>query len=331
MRWPNARTSGPRLRLPARLAAQAPMLSRSYSSNAMLQTVPSTDTSASSLPTQLSSLGISPAKGVLPSLAAIGERFAAKKQDTASDSVPAIPKANGVVGQTLEVSSSSMARSKSDSHAASTPSPTATSFKETVKGDGSASKSTKAAMLSDDLVFKRPRNPSPSPKNLPTDEELKLAHEWTLYYDSRATARAAQVAAAAKAKAAAAQSTSASHPSPAGHGSNDTYEAGLSTIGTFKTVQTFCRLYNWTKRPSRMGQNENLHLFKDGIMPMWEDAKNKDGGKWVLQVDVGKREEIDRFWTWLCLALVGQQNSQSRVCLVLIITVLGRRGLRGPE
>jgi translation initiation factor 4E len=135
------------------------------------------------------------------------------------------------------------------------------------------------------------------------EAEFPLEHSWTLYYDSRATARAAQLAAAAKSKAAA-QSTSAVHPSPSGHGSNETYEAGLSTIGTFTTVQSFCRLYNWTKRPSRMGQNENLHLFKDGIMPMWEDAKNQNGGKWVLQVDVGKREEIDRFWTWLCLALV---------------------------
>lgn len=126
--------------------------------------------------------------------------------------------------------------------------------------------------------------------------EFPLEHNWTLYYDSRATARAAQMAAKAA-------TTSASHP--AGTSSNDVYEAGLSTIGTFATVQSFCRLYNWTKRPSKMGLNENLHLFKDGIMPMWEDPKNHNGGKWVLQVDVGKREEIDRFWTWLCLALVG--------------------------
>lgn len=267
-------------------------MSRSHSSNAMLQTIPPAEADPSSLPAKLQSIGTSPARGGLPSLEAIGERFASKKQN----STP--PNASVSAVQTLQVASDDMQRSKSDSQAGKSSS-----------ANGSVIASAKS---NDDHVFKRPRDPTPSPKDPAASmaasmakakaEEFPLEHSWTLYYDSRATARVAQLAVAAKSKAA--QPNSAAHPT-SGH-SNDVYEAGLSTIGTFTTVQSFCRLFNWTKRPSKMGLNENLHLFKDGIMPMWEDAKNHGGGKWVMQLDVGKREEIDRFWTWLCLALVCQ-------------------------
>lgn len=125
---------------------------------------------------------------------------------------------------------------------------------------------------------------------------LPLENSWTLYFDSKATA------AAAKAK-----------PKSGGNSSKDvnSWEASLSTIGTLNTVQSFCRLFNWLKKPSKMGQSENLHFFKNGIKPMWEDPSNCHGGKWTLNIAATDREFVDKAWLWLCLGLVSTSDDLS--------------------
>lgn len=84
------------------------------------------------------------------------------------------------------------------------------------------------------------------------------------------------------------------------------YEAGLTVIGEFNTVEDFCRYFNWLKPPSKLEKNSNYHLFKSGIKPMWEDPANAVGGKWVLTMK-NNPALLDRCWNWLAFALVGQE------------------------
>lgn len=86
----------------------------------------------------------------------------------------------------------------------------------------------------------------------------------------------------------------------------DDYEAGLSIIGEFETVESFCRYFNWLKPPSKLERNSNYHLFKTGIKPMWEDEANAHGGKWVLTMK-NNPQLLDRCWSWLSMALVGEE------------------------
>lgn len=95
----------------------------------------------------------------------------------------------------------------------------------------------------------------------------------------------------------------ASHPAPAEAGD---YEAGLTTIGEFDTVESFCRYFNWLKPPSKLDRNSNYHMFKSGIKPMWEDEANANGGKWVLTMK-NNPALLDRCWQWLTMALVGEE------------------------
>lgn len=44
-----------------------------------------------------------------------------------------------------------------------------------------------------------------------------------------------------------------------------------------------------------MEQNSNLHFFKRGIQPLWEDPANKDGGKWVLTIKADT-ERLSKAW-----------------------------------
>ncbi|KAG6918204.1 hypothetical protein DXG01_015993 [Tephrocybe rancida] len=84
------------------------------------------------------------------------------------------------------------------------------------------------------------------------------------------------------------------------------YEAGLTTVGEFDTVEEFCRYFNWLKPPSKLERNSNYHLFKSGIKPMWEDEANANGGKWVLTMK-NNPALLDRCWSWLTMALVGEE------------------------
>jgi len=38
-------------------------------------------------------------------------------------------------------------------------------------------------------------------------------------------------------------------------------------------------------------------MLQDGIQPMWEDPKNRSGGRWVINLDKKRRTvELDHFW-----------------------------------
>lgn len=90
---------------------------------------------------------------------------------------------------------------------------------------------------------------------------------------------------------------------------SDEYEAGLTVIGDFDTVESFCRYFNWLKPPSKLEKNSNYHLFKKGIKPMWEDEANANGGKWVLTMK-NNPQLLDRCWNWLAMALVGEDMDE---------------------
>ncbi|GBE89137.1 translation initiation factor eIF 4e-like domain-containing protein [Sparassis latifolia] len=126
--------------------------------------------------------------------------------------------------------------------------------------------------------------------------EHPLEHTWMLYHDS-------------KAKTPFTPATAGAIPEPPQSAfqppESEEYEAGLTVIGEFDTVESFCRYFNWLKPPSRLERNSNYHLFKSGIKPMWEDPANADGGKWVLTMK-NNPQLLDRCWSWLAMALVGE-------------------------
>ncbi|QRV76291.1 eukaryotic translation initiation factor 4E type 2 [Ceratobasidium sp. AG-Ba] len=75
----------------------------------------------------------------------------------------------------------------------------------------------------------------------------------------------------------------------------------------FDSVEEFWGLYNNIIPPSRLPAKANYYLFKDDIMPAWEDASNKDGGKWSVQLPKEKnRARIDDMWLNTMLAAIGE-------------------------
>ncbi|KAF9338441.1 hypothetical protein BGZ91_008827 [Linnemannia elongata] len=116
----------------------------------------------------------------------------------------------------------------------------------------------------------------------PMADKHPLQHPWTLYYDTAAGYNR-------------------------GGSSMHNYETGLRDMGTFTTVEQFARYFNWIKKPHKIENSANYHLFKDGIKPMWEDPANASGGRWTVTLLTKNPELLDRCWMELAYALVGEQ------------------------
>lgn len=90
----------------------------------------------------------------------------------------------------------------------------------------------------------------------------------------------------------------------AGGGNVANYDANLRLVGTFDTVEKFWSYYCHMARPQDINGHADIHLFKDGIRPLWEDDANKNGGKWIVRL---KKGLSSRCWENLILAILGEQ------------------------
>lgn len=82
------------------------------------------------------------------------------------------------------------------------------------------------------------------------------------------------------------------------------YEKQMKVLATASTVEQFWGVYTRLVPVSQVRDSVDIHMFKDGIRPMWEDEANRDGGKWIIRL---KKGLAHRFWEELLLAIVGEQ------------------------
>lgn len=81
----------------------------------------------------------------------------------------------------------------------------------------------------------------------------------------------------------------------------------IKRVISFDSVEEFWGLYNNIVPPSALPQKANYYLFKEGIIPAWEDEANKNGGKWSIQLPKDKnRANVDKMWLYTMLAAIGE-------------------------
>ena len=87
-----------------------------------------------------------------------------------------------------------------------------------------------------------------------------------------------------------------------------TWRENLKECGKFNSVENFWEVFNNVKPASQLSTNSNYHIFKDGVEPMWEDAGNVNGGKFVLTIP--KKESrggrLDEAWLFTVLGMIGE-------------------------
>lgn len=63
------------------------------------------------------------------------------------------------------------------------------------------------------------------------------------------------------------------------------YEVNLSKIGTFNDIDSFWEVYQHLKKPGDIDCCLEYQLFKEDIKPVWEEEKNKNGGKFSFLLE----------------------------------------------
>ncbi|XP_029797101.1 eukaryotic translation initiation factor 4E type 1B [Suricata suricatta] len=85
------------------------------------------------------------------------------------------------------------------------------------------------------------------------------------------------------------------------------WQDNLHLVTKFDTVEDFWAMYSHIQLASKLSSGCDYALFKDGIEPMWEDSRNKRGGRWLVSLAKQQRHsELDRLWLETLLCLIGE-------------------------
>jgi len=75
----------------------------------------------------------------------------------------------------------------------------------------------------------------------------------------------------------------------------------------FSTVEDFWALFNHIEEVAKLNVGCDYSLFKRGVKPMWEDKHNRDGGRWLINLDRKQRApELNKFWLEIMLLMIGE-------------------------
>ncbi len=86
-----------------------------------------------------------------------------------------------------------------------------------------------------------------------------------------------------------------------------TYEDRLTCmLENIITIKTFWEVVNQFPL-ANLKMKDSVHFFKRGVRPVWEDARNVEGGAWTFRVGKGSSAE---FWVEVLLLAVGEQFSE---------------------
>uniref|UniRef100_A0A1I7T5L5 eIF-4F 25 kDa subunit n=1 Tax=Caenorhabditis tropicalis TaxID=1561998 RepID=A0A1I7T5L5_9PELO len=91
---------------------------------------------------------------------------------------------------------------------------------------------------------------------------------------------------------------------PTGKFDPEEYANYVQPVGIMKSVEQFWNIMVHFKKPTDMCDKADIHFFKTGIKPVWEDPANCKGGKWIIRL---KKGLSTRIWENLLMAIIGEQ------------------------
>ncbi|ESL07777.1 eukaryotic translation initiation factor eIF-4E [Trypanosoma rangeli SC58] len=77
---------------------------------------------------------------------------------------------------------------------------------------------------------------------------------------------------------------------------SERWELSLVEVMTVHTVEEFFVMLHYCKPPHVLRLSAQYHFFREGVKPMWEDPRNKDGGKLWFGLDDKKVGDVGKKW-----------------------------------
>lgn len=82
----------------------------------------------------------------------------------------------------------------------------------------------------------------------------------------------------------------------------EAWKSKMTTVCVMRTIDEFWGVYNNLRQPEDILNRGDYYLFKDGILPEWEDPMNSEGGSWVINLS---SNTVNLAWETVLLALIG--------------------------
>lgn len=97
------------------------------------------------------------------------------------------------------------------------------------------------------------------------------------------------------------------------------WEECQEPVYSFNTVEHFWSMYNHLIKPCELPVVADLALFKKDYRPMWEDAINKNGGRWLITLHRHRQKDVEDVWREASMFLIGEYYQYSdSVCGVVL-------------
>lgn len=97
------------------------------------------------------------------------------------------------------------------------------------------------------------------------------------------------------------------------------WEECQERVYSFTTGEHFWSMFNHLIKPSELPAVADLALFKKNYRPMWEDAINKNGGRWLITLNRHRQKDVEDVWREASLFLIGENFQYSdSVCGVVL-------------
>ena len=80
------------------------------------------------------------------------------------------------------------------------------------------------------------------------------------------------------------------------------YENQVKKIAEFDTIEDFWSIFQHLRKPDSCKPGIEFQMFKNPIMPMWEDENNKNGGKISIKL---RKDYTTIIWEEMIFALIG--------------------------
>ncbi|KAB0395720.1 hypothetical protein E2I00_006812, partial [Balaenoptera physalus] len=91
------------------------------------------------------------------------------------------------------------------------------------------------------------------------------------------------------------------------------WQDNLHLVTKFDTVEDFWAMYNNIQLASKLSSGCDYALFKDGIEPMWEDSRNRRGGRWLLLCLIG--ESFEEHSREVCGAVINIRTKGDKIAV----------------
>lgn len=92
----------------------------------------------------------------------------------------------------------------------------------------------------------------------------------------------------------------------------ESYSEILNDVCTVETVPELMYMIETMEPAIQWPLSSNLHFFREGIEPLWEDPMNAKGGKWVLEIPKSAGQALNDLWNKTVMYVASEMIEQNK-------------------